>query len=314
MNAAYSGLSKSIKELFWSFCGLGKSRSTRRRSRRSAQIGIECLESRLCLSSQPIASSVQVGSEGFLYYRYGNSQDAGVLPGTGGIALEGGGTDVDQAFQWMISRMGGAGDFLVLSATNRTGYDSYIYDFGGVNSVSTLVIPNRAAAMDPAVAQIIRNADAIFIGGGAQGEYLDFWKGTPVQAAISAEIARGVPIGGTSAGTDVLSQYIYTADYGSMRSSQAMMDPFDPNLTMDQNFINPLLLPQLKNTLVDTHFENRDRMGRMIALLARVNSSNWSANQHPQGIGINEQTALLITPNGVSKLQAWRRSISRANP
>jgi cyanophycinase-like exopeptidase len=36
------------------------------------------------------------------------------------------------------------------------------------------VIANRAAAMDPAVAQIIRNADAIFIGGGAQGEYLDW--------------------------------------------------------------------------------------------------------------------------------------------
>ena len=302
MNADDSGLSKSIKELFRAFCGLGKSRSTRRRSRRSAQIGLECLEGRLYLSSQPIASSVQVGAEGSLYHRYGNPQDAGVLPGTGGVALEGGGADVDQAFQWMISRMGGAGDFLVLSATNRTGYDSYIYDFGGVNSVSTLVIPNRAAAMDPAVAQIIRNADAVFIDGGAQNEYLDWWKGTPVQAAISAEIVKGVPIGGTSAGADILGQYIYSADYGSITSSQAMMDPFDPNLTMDQNFINPLLLPQLKNTIVDTHFENRDRMGRMVAFLARVNSSNWSVNQHPQGIGINQQTALLITPNGVAQV------------
>ena len=302
MNATDYALSKSIKELFRAFCGLGKSRSTRRRSRRSAQIGIECLEGRLYLSSQPIPSSVQVGVDGSLYHRYGNPQDAGALPGTGGIALEGGGTDVDQAFQWMISRMGGTGDFLVLRSYDSPGYNSYIYDFGGVNSVSTLVIPNRAAAMDPAVAQIIRNADAIFIGGGVQGEYLDFWKGTPVQAAISTVISRGVPIGGTSAGTDVLSQYIYTADYGSMRSSQAMLDPFDPNLTMDQNFINPLLLPQLKNTLVDTHFENRDRMGRMVALLARVNSSNWSANQRPQGIGINEETALLITPNGMAQV------------
>jgi cyanophycinase-like exopeptidase len=69
----------------------------------------------------------------------------------------------------MISRMGGKGDFLALRSYDIPGYDSYIYDFRGVNSVSTLVIANRAAAMDPAVAQIIRNADAIFIGGGAQG-------------------------------------------------------------------------------------------------------------------------------------------------
>jgi hypothetical protein len=91
MNAADYGLSKSVKELFWAFCGLGKSQLTRRRRRRrrrrSAQIGIECLEGRLYLSSQPIPSSVQVGVDGSLYHRYGNPQDAGALPGTGGIAL-----------------------------------------------------------------------------------------------------------------------------------------------------------------------------------------------------------------------------------
>ena len=132
---------------------------------------IECMEERLCLSASipqldstvsiPIVTT-QVGNDGFIYHRLGNPQDATAMRGQGGVALEGGGSDVDQAFQWMISRMGGKGDFLVLSAFDDTGYNPYIYqDLGGTNSVSTLVIPNRAAAFDPAVQKIILNAEAI---------------------------------------------------------------------------------------------------------------------------------------------------------
>jgi cyanophycinase len=227
------------------------------------------------------------------------------MQGLGGVALEGGGTDVDQAFQWMIGQMGGKGDFLVLRATKDAKYDSYIYKFGGANSVATLDIPSLAAAQDPAVAQIIQNADAIFIAGGAQNDYLNFWKGTPVQAAIVADVARGVPIGGTSAGTDVIGQFIYSALNNSVTSAAALANPFNSDMTFDENFISSppshsaaAVLPFLNNTLVDTHFITRDRTGRMIAFLARVDANGWSPNDQPMGIGINEQTALLINADG----------------
>ena len=69
-------------------------------------------------------------------------------------------------------------------------------------------------------------------------------------------------------------------------------------MTFDQNFVAPTLLPFLNNTIVDTHFENRDRMGRMVAFLARVDTNGWSSNRKPMGIGIDQQTALEITPDG----------------
>jgi cyanophycinase len=181
----------------------------------------------------------------------------------------------------------------------NTGYNSYISKLGGTNSVATLEIPSRAGAMDPAVSQIIESADALFIAGGAQNDYLNFWKGTPVQTAIAADISRGTPVGGTSAGTDVIGQFIYSALNNSVTSSAALANPFNSDMTFDENFVSsPGLLPFLNNTLVDTHFITEDRLGRMTAFLARVDSNGWSQHKKPMGIGINEQTALLITPDG----------------
>ena len=166
---------------------------------------IESLEERFCLNGTAalldITSAVQAatsnsattkasGNDGFKYFRSGSKQDAAPMQGLGGAALEGGGTDVDQAFQWMIGRMGGKGDFLVLSATNDPTYDSYIFKLGGTNSVATLDIPSRAAAMDPAVTLIIENADAVFIAGGNQADYVNFWTGDRKSTRLNSSHSR----------------------------------------------------------------------------------------------------------------------------
>jgi cyanophycinase-like exopeptidase len=59
----------------------------------------------------------------------------------------------------------------------------------------------------------------------------------------------------------------------------------------------PPVLGYLNNTLVDTHFVTEDRLGRMTAFLASVQNNGWSSA--PMGIGINEETALLITKDGI---------------
>ena len=51
----------------------------------------------------------------------------------------------------------------------------------------------------------------MFIAGGDQANYINFWMGTPVQSALNDAIARGVPIGGTSAGLAVLGEWAYSA-------------------------------------------------------------------------------------------------------
>jgi len=213
---------------------------------------------------------------------------------TAGTVLMGGGTDVDAAFQWMCQRSGG-GDFLVIRATGTDAYNPYIQQLcPGENSVATLIIPNRAAASDPFVASTIANAEALFIAGGNQADYINFWKGTPVESGLNALIARGVPVGGTSAGMNVLTEFIYSALASQgVTSSQALADPFTRYITLDRDFVN---ISTVQGLIGDPHFVTRDRMGRDLAFLCRIFTNNWS--NAPRGISIDEQTALLVDAHG----------------
>src|SRR6267378_1448884 len=170
----------------------------------------------------------------YSYFRVGNANDisTSTVPGT---VLMGGGTDVDAAFQWMCQRSGG-GDFLVIRATGTDAYNPYIQQLcPNENSVATLIIPNRAATSDPFVISTIQNAEALFIAGGNQADYINFWKGTPVESSLNALIARGVPVGGTSAGMNVLTEFIYSALASQgVTSSQALADPFTRYITLDR--------------------------------------------------------------------------------
>ncbi len=124
----------------------------------------------------------------YSYFRVGNSNDVttSITPGT---VLMGGGTDVDAAFQWMCARSGN-GDFLVIRATGTDAYNPYIQQLcPNENSVAILIIPNRTAASDPFVISTIQNAEALWIAGGDQSNYINFWKGTPVEDQLDALLA-----------------------------------------------------------------------------------------------------------------------------
>lgn len=138
------------------------------------------------LAAAPLAVQAENGAENgekrYHYFRLGSASDVHTRT-TPGFALVGGGKDLDAAFLWMCERSGG-GDFLVLRASGTDAYNPYIQGLCRENSVATLVIPNREAAMKPFVAETIRKAEAIFISGGDQANYINFWSGTPVQDAI----------------------------------------------------------------------------------------------------------------------------------
>ena len=232
-------------------------------------------------------------NKSYSYYRVGSAEDlmTSVTPGT---VLMGGGTDVDAAFQWMCGLSGG-GDFLVIRATGTDAYNPYIQQLCPTeNSVATLIIPRRTAANDPFVSTTIGEAEAIFIAGGNQADYINDWTGTGVEKALNAAIARGVPIGGTSAGMNVLSQFIYSALLTQgVTSSQALANPFTKYITLAENFVN---ISNLRGLIDDPHFVTRDRMGRDLAFLCRVYLNGWTSS--PRDIALDEQTALLIDGNG----------------
>ena len=229
----------------------------------------------------------------YSYFRVGNPNDVATST-TPGTVLMGGGTDVDAAFQWMCQRSGN-GDFLVIRATGTDAYNPYIQQLcPNENSVATLIIPNLSAANDPFVASTIQHADALWIAGGNQADYINFWQGTPVQSSLNTLIAQGIPIGGTSAGMNVLSQFVYTAlTSQGVTSSQALANPYTRYVTLGENFVN---LSILQGLIDDPHFVTRDRMGRDLAFLCRIYNNGWS--NLPRDITIDEQTALLLDNKG----------------
>lgn len=229
------------------------------------------------------------------YTRIGNSANA-VRTTAPGIMLIGGGTDVNVAFQQLCT-WGGNGDILVIRASGTDAYNPYIAgECLSANSVATLIVPTAAGANDPAVATIIDNAEAIFIAGGDQGVYITQWTGTGLQTALNNARAANKPIGGTSAGMMVLSEFVYSALLSKgITSSQALADPFSRYLTIARDFVD---IPLLAGAISDSHFAARDRMGRNLAFLCRVYAAGGPTT--PRSIAIDEATALLIDPSGVS--------------
>jgi cyanophycinase len=241
-----------------------------------------------------LASTAQ--SATFKYTRIGSKEDAQTKP-VFGIAMMGGGSDLDDAFRWLCER-GKGGDFLILRARGDDAYNPYVNGLCHANSVATLIIPDREAAEDPAVAAIIRKAEVVFIAGGDQANYIRGWKGTAVQAAINEDIAAGKPIGGTSAGLAVLGEFVYGAlgdkpDDKDLASTDVLPNPYFERVTLVHDFLK---IPLLENLITDSHFAKRDRMGRTLGFLARIVKDGWGAS--PREVAIDEKSAVLVEADG----------------
>lgn len=227
----------------------------------------------------------------------GNPVDALTTP-TGGLMLMGGGTDVDAALAWMIGRSG-SGDFLILRATGTDAYNPYVLGLGPADSVETLIIKSRRASTDPFVLDRIRAADAIFLAGGDQADYVDRFKGTQIEDEIHAAAGRGVPIGGTSAGLAVLGEFVFSAANGTVTSADALANPYGRRVALERDFFT---FPLMQQVITDSHFVERDRMGRFVTFLARLVQDGWSAA--PKGIAIDSETAVLVEPGGTATVVA----------
>lgn len=260
----------------------------------------------VCLALTSIAAAAQDFRDvNFDYFVSGDPDAPRAAHTEFGLALFGGGGRVDSAFSFLAAR-GGHGHMLILRAVSDDSFDptdgdyghQFMERWGPVASAETLVFHNRRAAFDPRVAQILARADGIFIAGGDQSNYIRYWKGTPVQAALNAHVRARRPIGGSSAGLAILGRYSYTAmDGGSLESKQALLRPLDPAVTLEEDFLH---FRGLEHVVTDTHFGRRARLGRLIVFLAQIES------RHPGesilGIGVDEKSALLVDADGTAHL------------
>jgi cyanophycinase len=143
-----------------------------------------------------------------------------------------------------------------------------------VNSVETLLINSRSLADNDTVAAIIRNAEMLFIAGGDQSNYMQYWRGTKTGAAINYLLTqKKAPVGGTSAGCAILGGFYFSGENGSVTSAEALQDPYKNSITVYNNdFLKP---PYLQTVITDQHYLARNREGRSLVFLARI-QKDWN--------------------------------------
>jgi beta-aspartyl-peptidase (threonine type) len=234
---------------------------------------------------------------GYEYFVTGDPTQSAPRPTEPGLMLMGGSDNVDEAFRWLIHKAGG-GRLVILRASGDDNYHDYFFkEIGGVISVETLVFHDRTTSADPRVLEILRHADGIFIAGGDQSNYVKFWQGTPVNAALDDHVRAGKPIGGTSAGLAILGAYTYGCmDSISLLPADALRDPFGPSVTLIRDFLH---LPYLGDVITDSHFTARGRLGRLVPFVARLTVEE---KKPIHGLGVDEKTALCIEPDGTARV------------
>ena len=249
----------------------------------------------LALFALAAAPQARASEAGYEYFLDGDATDVTAAT-TPGLLLAGGATDNDDAMRWMIERSGG-GDVVILDAWGGDDYGPYLLEtLGGIDSCETFVFEKRSASYDPWVLQRIRDAEMLFIDGGNQWNYVSQWQGTPVEDAID-EAALTKPVGGISAGLAVQGQFCYAAQLGTIRSDQALANPYHSHVTLVNDFLR---LPCLGGTITDSHFAARDRMGRLMTFLARIVKDGWA--RQARGIGVDESTSLAVDQSGKARV------------
>jgi cyanophycinase-like exopeptidase len=236
--------------------------------------------------------------QNFTSYFTGNIADATPAP-LGGTCLMGGATEDDNAMKWFLQRANG-GDVLVLRASGADGYNDYLYAELGipVNSVETIVCHNATASSEPYLRQKIAQAEAIWLAGGNQWNYVSYWRNSPVDSLINLAIQqRNVAIGGTSAGMAVLGGFYFSAQYGTVTAAAALANPYDSKVTVDSAAF--LISPFLDGLITDTHFDNPDRKGRLTVFLSRIFSDYGLP---AKAIACDEYTAVCIEPDGMARV------------
>jgi cyanophycinase len=232
------------------------------------------------------------------YFRAGNAADSTATP-RAGFALMGGG-EQDLALKFLCERANG-GDFLILRANTEDDYAQKVNEeiraLCPLNSAATIVFSERDDSDDPKLIERIAQAEAIFIAGGDQANYVRFWQDTPVEDAINRHIAAGKPIGGSSAGLAVLGEFSFSSMIDTIHSPEAIADPYGNKVTISRDFLR---IPLLTGIITDTHFAKRDRMGRLLVFLARILQDGWAAQV--RAIAVEEGVAVLLEPDAQAKI------------
>jgi len=235
---------------------------------------------------------------GLTVYTTGNAANSTRQPVNGpGVLLMGGGVEVDNGFRNRAFPIANGGDVVVLRTDRSNGYNSYLFNLvSGTtkpDSVETLVVDTVAKANSDYVKWIVENAEFVWIAGGDQSKYLNTWLGTKVETALQTVYNRGGVLGGTSAGSHVMGDWIYDPDgVSGVTGTEAIANPYRSSMIISDYLID---MPIMYNTITDTHFYQRSRMGRPLAFMARLRQDGRANSV--RAIACDERASIFIDRN-----------------
>jgi cyanophycinase len=143
----------------------------------------------------------------------------------------------------------------------------------GAREVISLRPESRTQAHDPDLVEPLGKVSAIFLTGGNQLKLSSFITGTPFGDAIQEAYQRGTVVGGTSAGASILAEHMIAFGAGGSTPKQRMSQ-LSAGLGL------------LRGVVIDQHFEQRNRYGRLLSLVAQSPSL--------LGLGVDEDTAAVV--------------------
>jgi cyanophycinase len=145
----------------------------------------------------------------------------------------------------------------------------------GVKHAQVLAIETREDCQSSADLDYIDKSDGVFMTGGNQLRLSTTIGGTEVAQRIRRRNAQGMHVAGTSAGAAFMPEHMIAGGIEGSTPSPDMVT-IAPGLGLTNKFI------------IDQHFRERDRFGRLLTALAY--------NPFAVGLGLDEDTAAFIRP------------------
>ncbi len=152
----------------------------------------------------------------------------------------------------------------------------------GARQAKAVAIERRSDADDDDFLEVLENADGVFLTGGNQLKLSTTLGGTPVAKLLRRRNASGQHVAGTSAGAAFLSEHMIA--FGEEGPTPKVgMATLAPGLGLTNRVV------------IDQHFRQRDRLGRLLMALA--------LNPFAVGLGLDEDTAAFIGPDEVIEIR-----------
>jgi cyanophycinase len=208
-----------------------------------------------------------------------------VRPTAGAVVIIGGAEDKrrDRVILSRFIEMAGGqnASIVVITTASNVGQraqQAYAALFSelGAAAVTGLRPTSRQQANDPSMAQALQDATGVFLTGGNQVRLISVVGGTRLEDALHAGHDRGVVVAGTSAGASAVAAHM-VAFGRSGASPRHRMIHLSAGLGL------------IEGVIVDQHFEQRGRWGRLLAAVA--------LSPRLLGLGLDEDTAAIVYPD-----------------